>query len=124
MGKSTREIQKKAVARWLANRKCQEPGCKEDIYVARGKELTRCAKHAQEHDDREAKRKEDFRVDGLCSECKEHRPLEPGLATCRVCAQLTDDMVEDWYPMDPSKKSKRRSYLKMSRAKDAGRNQP
>jgi hypothetical protein len=116
MGKRTDWIQKKAVARRLDFGECQEPDCGEKVYVVKGKKLTRCAKHAGEHDEREAKRKAGLRAKKLCSGCKEHRPLEPGLATCRECAGLTEDVVEDWYPSDPSKQSKIKSYAKMSRA--------
>lgn len=117
MGKSTGELRKKAVARRLSADKCKEPGCGKPLYVVKGNTLTRCAKHAQEHDDREAERKKYWRERKKCSKCKEHRPLAPGLATCSECAGLTDDVVEDMYPMDASKQSKIRSYAKMSREK-------
>ena len=112
MGNRAGKIQKKA---WRqVNGICQEPDCGEKVYTVKGEELTRCATHAGKHADREAERRADFRKRGLCAECKEHRPLQPGLATCRTCAGLTEDMVGDWCG------GKSRTIMKMSRAGKKG----
>jgi hypothetical protein len=59
-------------------------------------------------------RREDRRREGHCPNCGNN--LARGLATCLDCANLTEDVVDDWFPLDPSKKSKRKTYVKMARA--------